>query len=1012
MATAPLNTLNRQISLFPKELDQAYSQLQSPKSYVFEHGEVKWLHPATLDELLSILRAHPDAKVVNGNTEVGIETRFKNSKYKVIVTPSDIMDLKRIDVSDKGITIGAAVTIARMQEKLEDLVKTLPAHKTRGLKAILENCKWFAGAQVRNVSAIAGNIVTASPISDLNPAYKQAKRKDDDIAIVNSGMRVNLERDQADQKSWIIRDACLAFGGMGMAEQSSAKLVGKVWDKSLVDQVAKTILDDLPLPATAPGGQIEYRKLLALSFFVKFYLDVSIELSNISGTSLDLSDREISGAKDIIRPHAKGSQEFEEAPEGNIVGRSYMHASALKQITGAAQYIDDIPKVYDECAVAIVGSKIAHGRIKVVDTSVALEIPGVLGFVGAKDVPGVTNSDDPHNPNFIGPIFKDEELFASEFVYFVGQPIGLIVAETQDVAEAAAKLVHVEYESLAPIFTIEEAINAKSFHKVERKIHTGIFLSPGNTGHVSELHYVEGTVRMAGQEHFYLETQASLVVPKKEDNEIEIFASTQHPTETQHMVAHVLGIPSNRVLVRVKRMGGGFGGKETRSVFLTCLLAVAAKKYSKPMRLMLSREEDMAITGTRHPFLGNYRVGFTSEGKIITLELDLYSNGGYSLDLSGPVLERAMTHSDNAYKIPNVRINGKICKTNLPTNTAFRGFGGPQGMMIAEQWMTHVAEYLKKPAHEIRARNFYQEGDVTHYDCPVENYHMSDLWSQLLESSEYIRRQQEVAEYNAANKYKKRGIIAVPTKFGLAFTARFYNQAGALVHVYTDGSVLIAHVIQIAAQAFSIPVEKILARLQPLKKGFPDASWEELIKKAYFERINLSANGFYKTPDLTYDWEKNSGRMFSYFTYGGACTEVEIDVLTGDHVVLRSDVVMDIGTPINPAIDIGQDHEGDLVTFGSEEELQEIMEMDVIAKNEPVLKIYVVTKASQAGPGSLASTFSDLQISNNRQSGGLVSSNNEALSDGIFFGAQALNQKALVETQGFPVYIYLKFYVT
>ncbi|KAJ3105387.1 hypothetical protein HDU97_008141 [Phlyctochytrium planicorne] len=1021
---------------FPKDLLALHKADPTPRAYVFEKQENKWFHPVTVEGLLSVMDEYPAARIINGNTEVGIETRFKNQKYPVLVYPADIEDLKKIEetgmqaainvesnLSESGIVIGAAATISSIQTFLKAICKKLPAEKTLGFEAILENAHWFAGSQVRNVAAIAGNIVTASPISDLNPvfvalgavltvrslkggarkvkmedfflgyrktdlkpseivesifvpytrkneyvkAFKQAKRKDDDIAIVNAAIRVWLENTEG--SVWKVKDASLSYGGMGpttlKAKESSASLIGKVWSASLVDEISPAILRDLPLGATAPGGQIEFRKLLAVSFFLKFSLFVSSELSKINKEYV-VDALEASAIHDIERPLSSGQQEFTETDPGNVVGRSYMHASALKQVTGAAVYIDDIPQQHLECATAIVGSTVAHGIIKKVDTTEALLLDGVLGYVNAEDVPHYKESHGDHNPNWIGPIFKDEELFATEKVHFMGQPIGLVVATTLEIATAAAKLVKVEYEKLPPIFAIEEAIEKESFFNTDRKIVTGVFLE--NEDKVAEvqkdLRFVEGVARMSGQEHFYLETNASVVVPKKEDDEIEVFSSTQNPTETQHMVAHVLGIPSNRVVVRVKRLGGGFGGKETRSVFISCMLAVAAKKFGKPMRLMLSREEDMALSGTRHPFLGKYRVGFTPEGKITTLELNLFSNGGFSVDLSPPVLERAITHSDNAYKIPHVKIYGKVCKTNLPTNTAFRGFGGPQGMMIAEQWMTHIAEELQMDGDKLRALNFYKEGDITHFSCPLEDYDMHKLWQyqhinesnrkQLLESSEYYKRREEVAAFNAKNRFRKRGIIVMPTKFGLAFTARFYNQAGALVHVYTDGSVLITHggtemgqglhtkMIQIAAQAFNVPVEKvhlsetstntvpntsataasvssdingmaildactqIMKRLEPIREANPGATWEQIVSKAYFERVNLSANGFYKTPDLSYDWATNTGRMFSYFTYGGACTEVEIDTLTGDHVVLRSDVVMDIGTPINPAIDIGQ----------------------------------------------------------------------------------------------------------
>ena len=326
----------------------------------------------------------------------------------------------------------------------------------------------------------------------------------------------------------------------------------------------------------------------------------------------------------------------------------------------------------------------------------------MIDFVSSSDLGPIDSHG--HNPNIIGPVFHDEELFASKEVLFVGQMIGMIIAETEDIARQAAKLVKVDYEKLPAILTTEDAIEKQSFFDEVRTINSGLFENNPNPNQTipGADHFVEGVARMSGQEHFYLETQASLVVPGREDDEMEIYSSTQNPKETQQLVSEVLQIPSNRVVVRVKRLGGGFGGKETRSVFLTCALAVAAKKLGRPVRCQLTREEDMVMTGMRHPFLGKYKVGFTSQGKLVSAEIDMFANAGYSHDLSLAVLERSLTHADNAYKIPNMRLRGRLCKTNTATNTAFRGFGGPQGMMVAEQYITHVANFLEKPVEEVR----------------------------------------------------------------------------------------------------------------------------------------------------------------------------------------------------------------------------------------------------------------------------------------------------------------------
>ncbi|KAJ3256861.1 hypothetical protein HK103_005105 [Boothiomyces macroporosus] len=989
---------------YPDELLTFHSNASGPKSFIFENKRHKWVHPSTKSELVALKltkNTFPDAKIINGNTEVGIEVRFKNQYYPIYISTADVAELKTMSVLDNGVEWGSLTTIANLQKQLKELIKKLPAHQTRGFEALYDNIKYFAGRQVRNVSALAGNICTASPISDLNPvlvalgailtvesqnggqrklpirefflgyrkialqktevlvsvfvpfttelqfasAFKQAKRRDDDIAIVNGGFLVSLKEQDG---SYIVEDSCFAYGGMGpfalQAKKTSAYLKGKVWSEGEVKTACKLLLEDMPLSGTSPGGQIEYRKTLSQSFLYKFYLRVADQLP-----SLSIAENVKSALQEIHRDISSGSQVYQESKEAGAVGKAVVHLSATKQVTGEAIYVDDIPKFHNELYAIVVGSAIAHGRILSVDPSEALKLPGVY-YISHQDVP---KSDHHGDPNMIGSVFHDEELFATDTVHCIGQMIGLVLANTEAEARAAAKLVKVEYEKFPAIITTEEAIEKKSFFPIERQIITGEFKGEETDRPLaSATHHVEGVARMSAQEHFYLETQASLVVPGREDDEMEVYAGTQNPTETQHLVAHVLGIPSNRVVCRVKRLGGGFGGKESKSVFLSCGLAIAARKLGRPVRCMLSREEDMAISGTRHAFMGDYKVGFTDEGKLVSLELDLYANAGYSYDLSIAVLERAMTHCDNSYRIPNMKLHGRLCKTNTPTNTAFRGFGGPQGMMIAEQYICHVAEYLGKTVEEFI--NFYKENEFTHFRMPLENVFLERAWKELEASSEFHKRKQSVEEFNRKNKFRKRGITIMPTKFGLAFTARFLNQAGALVHVYIDGSVRITHggveigqglhtkMVQIAAHELGVPIEKvflsetrtdlvpntsataasvssdingmavknaceqILNRLKPIQEQHPEFTWEQVVKAAYMDRINLSANGFYKTPDLSYDWASNTGRMFSYFTYGACCAEVELDTLTGDHIVQRADVIMDIGRPINPAIDVGQ----------------------------------------------------------------------------------------------------------
>merc|ERR1719187_164268 len=373
-----------------------------------------------------------------------------------------------------------------------------------------------------------------------------------------------------------------------------------------------------------------------------------------------------------------------------------------------------------------------------------------------------------------------------------------------------------------------------------------------------------------------------------------------------------------------------------------------------PVRLMLDRDEDMLVSGWRHPFLGRYKVAFSATGKVEAAEVDLYNNAGWTMDLSFSVMERAMFHSDNSYKVPNLRVKGHCCKTNLPSNTAFRGFGGPQGLMIVEGWIEKIAQKLNLKPEEIRRRNLYKEGMITHFNQKLVNCTIEKCWLECTNLSNFACLEKQVEEFNLSNRWKKRGVAMVPVKFGIAFTAVHLNQNGALINVYTDGSVLLTHggtemgqglhtkMIQVASQTLGIDHNKIhimetatdkvpntpptaasagsdlngmavldacttiLKRLEPYRKTNPQGKWEDWVKSAFFDRVSLSSTGYHATPDIGYDFKTNSGNAFNYFTYGVACSEVEIDCLTGDHQVISTNIVMDLGESINPAIDIGQ----------------------------------------------------------------------------------------------------------
>ncbi|XP_066551006.1 xanthine dehydrogenase/oxidase [Amia ocellicauda] len=974
------------------------------KQLRFKGERVLWIQPSNLTELLDLKSQHPTAKLVVGNTEVGIEIKFKNMLYPVILAPGYISELNTVQYTEGGIIFGAACSLTLIREELRKAMSELPPHQTQVFQAVLEQLQWFAGQQIRNVAAVGGNIMTASPISDLNPvfmaagclltllskggkrvvkiddkfftgyrktaikpeeillsieipytrkgqyfsAYKQAPRREDDIAIVTCGMNIVFK-----EGTTIVEELHLSYGGMAattvLAQNTSKQLIGREWDEALLQKACSSLAKEMDLDPSAPGGLVPYRRTLALSLFFKFYLTVKRKVAqdlNVQGIHAeDIRDDYASATELFHKDFPSSVQLFQDIPKGqlkqDVVGRPLMHLSALKQATGEAVYCDDIPRYENELYLALVTSTKAHAEILSIDIKETMAVPGVVSFLSAENIPG---------SNMTGPAVYDETVFAEDKVTCVGHIIGAIVADTKAHAQRAARAVKISYKELKPIITIQEAIESQSFYEPIRKLERGNL----RQGFKESDHIIEGEMHIGGQEHFYMETHCSLAVPKREDGEMELFVSTQSASKTQQLVAKALGVPSNRIVCRVKRMGGGFGGKETRSTLLSTVVAIAAHKTGRPVRCMLDRDEDMLITGGRHPFLGRYKVGFMKTGRVVALELTLYSNAGNSMDLSLSIMERALFHMENCYNIPHIGGTGYMCKTNLPCNTAFRGFGGPQGMMVAECWMTDVAMKCCLPADQVRKLNIYKEGDVTPFNQKLEQFTIAQCWEECLLTSQYHQRRKDIEEFNRQNRWTKRGISIIPTKFGISFTAKFLNQAGALVHVYTDGSVLLTHggtemgqglhtkMIQVASRVLGIPIckilisetstntvpntsptaasvssdlnamaiynacEKLLKRLEPYQSSNPKGCWEDWVKAAYFDRVSLSATGFYKTPDLGYDFEKNEGRPFHYFSYGVACSEVEIDCLTGDHKNLCTTIVMDVGISLNPAIDIGQ----------------------------------------------------------------------------------------------------------
>ncbi len=623
------------------------------------------------------------------------------------------------------------------------------------------------------------------------------------------------------------------------------------------------------------------------------------------------------------------------------VGSTVPHESAALHVTGYALYTDDLAaRLPGVLHAHPVQAPHAHALVTRLDPAPALGIDGVVRVLTAADVPGVNDAGTKH----------DEPLFPTE-VMFHGHSVCWVLAESPEAARLGAEEVEVDYEPLPATLTLAEAIAAESYQGARPRMERGDVAE----GFAASPYVFTGEIECAGQEHFYLETHCSIATVD-EAGQVFVQCSTQHPTETQEIVAHVLGLASNEVTVQCLRMGGGFGGKEMQPHGFAAVAALGARLTGRPVRLRLTRQQDITMTGKRHGFHATWKVGFDAAGHLQALDATLTSDGGWSLDLSEPVMSRALCHVENAYWIPHVRVDGRVAQTHKTSQTAFRGFGGPQGMLVIEDILGRCAPLLGLDAADLRRRNFYQPGQATPYGQPVRHAErLERAWQQVIATSDLVRRREHIAATNRLDPHRKRGLAVTPVKFGIAFNFTSFNQAGALVHVYKDGSVLINHggtemgqglhtkMLQVAATALGLSVERVrlaptrtdkvpntsataassgadlngaavkdaceqvLARLVPVRQRLgAAATWDEVVHAAYHDRIQLWAAGFYKTEGLSWDATTMRGEPFKYFAYGVAAAEVEVDGFTGGYQVRRVDIVHDVGDSLSPLIDLGQ----------------------------------------------------------------------------------------------------------
>ena len=649
----------------------------------------------------------------------------------------------------------------------------------------------------------------------------------------------------------------------------------------------------------------------------------------------------------------------QDAPEG-AAHQDTVHESAIKHVTGRADYTDDLVEPTGTLHAALGLSTVAHGRIRDMDLSAVRAAPGVIDVLTAADIPGENDISQGGK--------KDDPILADGLVQFHGQPIFAVIAETRDQARRAAALARIDIDPLPHFLDPLSALGPNGYVWEPLTLRRG----DPETALAAAPRRLNGRFVIGGQDHFYLEGQIAVAIPG-EDDEITIFTSTQHPTEVQHMVAHALGVPSNAVVVNVRRMGGGFGGKETQMNLFACVAAIAARKWRRAVKLRPDRDDDMIATGKRHDFVVDYDVGFEDDGRIRAVSGDWYARCGFSADLSGPVTDRALFHTDNAYYYPDVEVRSHPVKTNTVSNTAFRGFGGPQGVIAAERIIEEIAYATGQDTLAVRKANLYRNGQLTPYHQPVEDQILPRIFDELEASCDYARRRQAVLDWNARGGVIRKGIALTPVKFGISFTATWYNQAGALVHIYTDGSIHLNHggcemgqglhtkVAQVVAEAFQVDLDLIKvtrtttekvpntsataassgtdlngmaaldacntlkARLVEFLCTAHDATPDEVrfipnhvvvrddvmrfadvVQMAYLARVQLSATGFYATPKIHWDRKSGRGRPFYYYAYGAACSEVSLDSLTGEYTIERADILHDVGRSLNPALDRGQ----------------------------------------------------------------------------------------------------------
>ncbi|CAG7827328.1 unnamed protein product [Allacma fusca] len=956
--------------IFPSELQLNAQDYE--KALIFRNQFATWCRPHSLKSLLKLKYEYSFAKLVGGNTEI----QLKDSPVYIQI-PRGIPELDTIQENDTHLVIGSRATFSDLQSFC--FLQLKQKNNSILYSAILNMLSTLGDVQTRNAATIGGSIPSGNPASDSNTFFAAAggvvtlqcfdnnlgsserfMPLDDDFLKPGGGtyispyeiiINLRIPLPTSNEFIWSIKQSDRKFVAAANvffatricfegSEVVRAKftvdgiMTGIIFPKQLeqyfIGKKFSTTEESLSLIENAP-------KLHNRIAETNFTDSASIKgiLYKLSEAIQQWQDKKPQEKKPTFK---KASQLFQEvsgtqSPD-DLVGRPVVHLPALKQTTGEAIFLNDIPETATEAFGVFVLSEKVHAKILNKNYTAAKALEGVLAIYDSSSLPGAKNR--PAGPTHT----HDECIFADDTVGFHGQVIALVVATSKDVASAAAKLVRIEYEDKPAVLTLDEAITTKTFLDHLKMTRGDV----NNCFAKSDIKVLEGEFRTGGQKHFYMEPNSCIAYPK-EDDELEIVFTTQAMTHAQETVSKCLGLPANKVIITTRRLGGGFGGKETRILFLPVAASLAALDLKRPVRCVLTREEDMKIVGGRHEMLCRYSVSFNSEGLISALQANVFSNAGESNDYSTFILGSAMRAIATAYNIEHCDLKGHTLRTNTQSNTAFRGFGAPQGAIMIEHIVEAVAAELGMNPNEIREQHFYKNGEVTPFGHIIENSNTRRCWEECQVNSNYTARLKAVQDFNLKSKFIKKGLALIPLTYLIGFPVPTMNQGGALVMIYRDGSVAINHggvemgqglqtkMMQIASRALGVPVTKIRhretstdkvpntstsagsmttdlngpavveaceilsKRLQPFKEAQPDGTWESWVEAAYLARVNLSTTGFTKL-EFT--------GICNYQVYGTGCTEVEIDCLTGEFKIIRTDIVMDVGQSLNPAIDIGQ----------------------------------------------------------------------------------------------------------